>query len=85
MTIDNIIQHLESKFDDKYSVDKNDAWIFEGDYDALYRGTIWMPIKNDRFNALAGNDIKGPETYILDVKQQTAKIWNAYNQPPELQ
>ena len=85
MTIDNIIQHLESKFDGKYSVDKNDAWIFEGDYDALYRGTIWMPIKNDRFNALAGNDIKGPETYILDVKQQTAKIWNAYNQPPELQ
>jgi len=56
--IDNILQDIKDKLGlkgkDELNFDKNDSW-FEGNYDMLMEGTIWIPLNVNYFNSQAGS------------------------------
>ena len=86
--IDDVVSALQNKMSegegDKYKVDRNDAWIFEGSYDILYKGTIWIPVRTDVLSALSKELINPSDAYQVEYKQEFNNILQNYQKPPEL-
>lgn len=86
---DTILQHLKAKSLDpkeKYNFDDSNFIFFHGD-DYLYKGTIWIPVKDNHWNALIGSDIKQGQGLKLEELQQNTnrinQLLSQYNHPNE--
>lgn len=86
--IDNLLQIIQEKTDvDKVKFDKNDWGWFEGDYDMLLEGTIWIPLNVNYFSAQAGSgkEISGALGNELEARQQMRdrrdQLLHSYNNP----
>lgn len=69
-TINNLIQTIQEKNNiEKLDFDKNDSLI-EGDYDMLMKGTIWIPLYVNDFNAGAGSGTKISRDNAYEAEQR---------------
>ena len=64
--------------------DQNDKWgIFEGSYNSMYRGTIFIPMNTDYFTATstAGNPITPTQANQIEATQQAIERSKGYINP----
>lgn len=89
---ESVLETLKSKSTDpksKYKFDESNWLFFHGD-DYLYRGTIWIPVKNNVWNSLIGSEIKQGQGFQLEEMQlvneklnERAYLESQYNRPKE--
>ena len=77
------VKGLDGKIQ-KYGVDINDwglGFLFEGGWDDIYHGNIFIPLNNDPLSAQIGNDnLKRDDAHDLSAeKQNWLKLINAQN------
>lgn len=79
---DIISQTLSNKETGEYKLDPNDWWIFEGGWDRIYSGNIFIPISMNTINGMNAdeNDIKS--STALQYEQNMQQIQKANNQRP---
>lgn len=75
--VNSVKESIETKLKSKYNVDVNDSWL-EWGYDELYKGTIWIPIKDNFFNTL-NQDITVKQSLEIAEREHQKRLQQSYN------